>query len=98
MQKYLICGIVASIKKAYMTRFKTYTLAIFSVLLISSCSSATVEEDVEEYCKCIETVKGGFEMRECIGLAQELRDKYGNSPKDAKYIEENIKRCGSTER
>ncbi|MFT6501585.1 MAG: hypothetical protein ACJASQ_001701 [Crocinitomicaceae bacterium] len=81
-----------------MLRFKTYWFAIFTVVLISSCSTTTVEEDVEEYCKCVENVKNNYDLRACIPLAEAMKEKYGHSPEEAEYIIENIKKCGSPEK
>lgn len=77
-----------------MTRFKTYLVSFLLLMVVTSCST-TVEEDLEEYCNCVGNVESGFEMGECIGLAQGMMDKYSSDPEAAKYIEENIKKCGS---
>jgi PBP1b-binding outer membrane lipoprotein LpoB len=97
VQKYLICGIVANKNKGYMIRFKTYSIAVFTVVLISSCSTTTVEEDVQQYCKCMENVKSNSDIKACIPLAEKMKDKYGSSPEEAEYIIENIKKCGRIE-
>jgi len=77
-----------------MSRIKAYTLGIFSIMLISSCSTTTVEEDMDEYCNCVENVKSGIDMRECLALAQEMQEKYEFDPEGAKYIQDHIQDCG----
>ena len=73
-----------------MVRFKTYWFVIFTVVLISSCSTTIVEEDVEEYCKCVENVKNNYDLRAFIPITEAMKEKHGNSPEEAEYIIENI--------
>ena len=94
MQKYLICGIVARINKEYMIRFKTYSFSLFLLFIISSCSSSTIEEDMKEYCQCIENADKRFERKACRILAQEIQDNYSSDPDAAKYIDEHKYDCG----
>lgn len=78
-----------------MSDLKVTVFSILTVLFISSCSTTTVEEDLEEYCDCIEGVKSGLEIRECLILAQEMLEKYSSDPKSAEYIKEHIDGCGT---
>jgi len=52
-------------------------LSLIGITQLSSCSSSTAKQDMEEYCKCIQKHKYDPEGREtCYELMEEIIEKY----------------------
>lgn len=66
------------------------------IALITSCSTSTVEEDVDAYCQCVQKMKSDQDKKRCNDLAQEMLDKYSYDPRAADYIETHVKDCASS--
>ena len=81
-----------------MTRIKKYLFPILLLGIISSCSTSTVEEDMEEYCQCVENANNGIERKACRVLAKEMMEKYENDPESAEYIKEHARDCRGSRR
>ena len=75
-------------RRAFLT-ITILTLALFS------CSTSTAEEDVEEYCNCINDTKADENLSRCHDLVIQIVEKYENDPKAKAYVMEHSKECFS---
>ncbi len=65
-----------------------YTLFFISLLIfISSCKDVVLEEEVNNYCSCIDAHKEIPEDRwKCIKIMEDLQKKYSNQPRKLNAI------------
>ena len=57
--------------------------------ILGACSGTSVEEDIERFCDCMNTLG----QLGCIELGQDLSDKYEFSPDEAAKLIEGIRNC-----
>lgn len=69
-------------------------LILFTGLLISSCSTTTVKEDMDEYCDCIQKYKHDPEGREsCYELMENIIQKYEYDHEAMTQIVDEASKC-----
>lgn len=76
-----------------MTRFITFALSAYSIILFSACSPSTVEQDVEEYCNCIGGMQSESDMNYCFELLGEMEKKFADDSTSVDYMEKYIDHC-----
>ena len=63
-------------------------------LFVLSCSSGTVEEEMQEYCSCLRENLHNPEGRDqCLELMEAILDKYSYDPDALKEIMEVAENC-----
>lgn len=67
-------------------------LVITSFLCLVSCSTTTIEEDMDEYCEC-EAKYGSSSNKECLELIRTIIYKYEYDPGSEEYITHRLENC-----
>lgn len=62
---------------------------ISAFIIFVSCQKTTVQQDMDEYCDCIQ--KG--DMAPCEELKIDIADKYAYDPEASAYIQERLSTC-----
>lgn len=64
------------------------------ILLLSSCKDAQLEEEVLDYCTCLDKYKQDEVNRFiCIEMMEELQEKYKNKPRKLNALVEQTNQC-----
>lgn len=76
--------------------FSTVSYRVILVVFVAttSCKDAALEEEVLNYCACIDDHKNKEKERwECIEMMQELQEKYQNKPRKLNALVEQTDAC-----
>jgi DNA repair ATPase RecN len=67
---------------------------IFCTSVLSSCNNPSVEQDVERYCECRNTLENNLKpVTACSQILKEIIDKYEFDPEASEIITEKVKNC-----
>ncbi len=75
---------------------RTRVLLPFSLSVLMSavaCQDTTVEQDMEAYCECVKRHQSSLDD-ECVGMANNIVQKYEFDAEASEYIQKSIKGCG----
>ena len=95
MQIYRFCGIVA-IKKLimYKKKYKNFSKALILGLLICSCSTKTIEQELDDWCNCEKkAIEDVSILDSCNQMMIDISLKYEFDPEAAPIIQQKVKQC-----
>lgn len=76
------------------SRLLCYSMSVFLIGLLGSCKDAQLEEEVLNYCKCIDLHKQDEINRyTCIEMMEALQAKYANKPRKLNALIEQTDQC-----
>lgn len=95
MQIYRFCGIVAiKFMIMYIKNLKNYINALILGLLLSSCSTKTIEEELDDWCHCEQAALENEAMLDsCNQLMIKISQKYEYDPEVVPLIQKSVKNC-----
>lgn len=70
-------------------------LLSFGLLLGCSFETTTVEQDVTEYCECMNDNTSQSDMEKCVKLIQKINDKYQFDSEAVEFIKKEVANCGA---
>lgn len=78
----------------FMKKVVGFVPVVMLVLTFQSCENKSIDQEVQEYCDCQESVQmGDRDMKECLQIANDISDKYQFDPEAVDEIREKIKNC-----
>lgn len=95
MQIYRFCGIVAiKFMIMYLKNLKKYINALILGLLVASCSTKTIEEELEDWCNCEkQALENTTILDSCNQLMIDVSQKYEFDPEAVSAIQKSVKNC-----
>lgn len=95
MQIYRFCGIVAiKFMIMYLKNIKIYINTLILGLLLSSCSTKTVEEELNDWCNCEKQATNDVSILDsCNQMMIEISQKYEYDPEAVPVIQKSVKNC-----
>jgi len=95
LQIYRFCGIVAiKFMIMYLKKYKNYINALILGLLLSSCSTKTIEDELTDWCNCEkQAVDDVTILDSCNQMMIEISQKYEYEPEAVPVIQKTVKNC-----
>jgi hypothetical protein len=95
LQIYRFCGIVAIKKRImYKKKYKNSSKALILCLLIYSCSTKTIQEELDDWCNCEKKANEDVSILDsCNQIMIDISLKYEFDPEAVPVIQQKVKKC-----
>lgn len=78
----------------YIKKYKNYINTLILGLIISSCSTKSIEEELDDWCACEKTaIEHPTLLDSCNQLMIDIAQKYEYDPEAVSLIQKSVKKC-----